>query len=172
VARKRQRGNGVGTVYPRKNKAGKITGYRGSYFVDTADGAKRLNVSGRTKTEAEQALRKATVDRDGGLVFEAGSLTLGSYLDRWLPNIRDTVRQRTWERYEQIVRVHLKPALGKKKVKSLTPTHVRGLYRHKLDSGSSRRTVQYIHTTLRKALKDAVSDGLIPRNATDGIKCA
>ena len=91
-------------------------------------------------------------------------------MDRWLSNIRDTVRQRTWERYEQIVRVHLKPALGKKKVKSLTPTHVRGLYRHKLDNGSSPRTVQYIHTTLRKALKDAVSDGLIPRNATDGIK--
>lgn len=30
--------------------------------------------------------------------------------------------------------------------------------------------MQYIHTTLRKALRDAVSDGLVPRNATDGIK--
>lgn len=69
MAKKKQRGSGTGTVYPRKNKAGKITGYRGSYFVDTADGPKRLYVSGRTKTEAERALRKATVDRDGGLVF-------------------------------------------------------------------------------------------------------
>ncbi len=170
MAKKKQRENGAGTVYPRKNKAGKIIGYRGSYFVDTADGPKRLYVSGRTKTETEKALRKVTVVRGGGLLFEVGNLTLGSYLDRWLPNIRGTVRQRTWERYEQIVRVHLKPALGKKQVKSLTPTHVRGLYRHKLDGGSSRRTVQYIHTTLRKALKDAVSDGLIPRNATDVIK--
>jgi len=47
---------------------------------------------------------------------------------------------------------------------------VRGLYRSKLDSDSSPRTVQYVHTTLRKALRDAVSDGLIPRNVTDGIK--
>jgi integrase len=170
VARKRQRGNGAGTVYPRKNKDGKVIGYRGSYFVDTAVGPKRLYVSGRTKTETEKALRKATADRDGGLVFDASCLTLGSYLDRWLPNIRDTVRQRTWERYEQIVRVHIKPTLGKKTLKNLTPTHVRGLYRLKLDKGSSARTVQYIHTTLRKALRDAASDGLVPRNVTDGIK--
>jgi integrase len=27
-----------------------------------------------------------------------------------------------------------------------------------------------VHTALRKALKDAVADGLVPRNATDGIK--
>ena len=78
--------------------------------------------------------------------------------------------QRTWERYEQLVRVHLKPALGRLKLKSLTAAHVRALYREKLDSGPSPRTVQYIHTTLRKALQDAVSDGLIPRNVVDGIK--
>lgn len=108
-------------------------------------------------------------DRDGGLVFD-GSLKLGDYLDRWLPDIRDTVRQRTWERYEQIVRVHLKPTLGRIKLRNLTSTHVRSLYREKLDSGSSPRRVQYIHTTLRKALRDAVSDELIPRNVADGIK--
>ena len=32
MARKKQKGNGTGTVYPRKNKQGKITSYRGSYF--------------------------------------------------------------------------------------------------------------------------------------------
>jgi site-specific recombinase XerC len=39
-----------------------------------------------------------------------------------------------------------------------------------LDAGLAPRTVQHIHTTLHKALKDAVADGLIPRNVTDGIK--
>jgi integrase len=105
-----------------------------------------------------------------GLIFEVGSLKLDEYLDRWLADIRETVRQRTWERYEQLVRVHIKPALGRVKLKALSPTHVRGLYREKLDAGLSRRTVQYIHTTLHKALKDAVSDGLIPRNVADGIR--
>jgi integrase len=30
--------------------------------------------------------------------------------------------------------------------------------------------VQYVHTTLHKALKDAVADGLVPRNVSDGLK--
>jgi hypothetical protein len=54
-------------------------------------------------------------------------LKLGGYLDRWLADIRETVRQRTWERYEQIVRVHIQSALGRVKLKALSPTHVRGL---------------------------------------------
>jgi integrase len=80
------------------------------------------------------------------------------------------VRQRTWERYEQIVRVHLKPALGRVKLKALTPAHARVLYREKLDSGLATRTVNYVHTTLHKALKDAVADELIPRNAAASVK--
>ncbi|MBA2377039.1 MAG: site-specific integrase, partial [Rubrobacter sp.] len=32
------------------------------------------------------------------------------------------------------------------------------------------RTVRYMHTTLHKALKQAVMDGLIPRNATEAVK--
>ena len=47
---------------------------------------------------------------------------------------------------------------------------MRGLNREKLDAGASNRTVQYIYTTLRKALQDAVTDDLIPRNVADGIK--
>ncbi len=76
----------------------------------------------------------------------------------------------TFERYEQITRLHLKPALGRIKLKALTPAHVRGIYREKLEAGSSARTVRYIHTTLHKALKQAVMDGLIPRNATGAVK--
>jgi integrase len=72
--------------------------------------------------------------------------------------VRDTVRQRTYERYESIVRVHL------------TPAHVRGLYREKLDAGLAQRSVLHIHRTLSKALKQAVMDGLIPRNAAGPVK--
>jgi integrase len=125
---------------------------------------------GRTRQEVADKLARVLSDPAQGLTFDAGSLKLGEYLDRWLPNIGDTVRQRTWERYEQIARVHIKPALGRVKLKALSPTHVRVLYREKLDAGLSRRTVQYIHTTLHKALKDTVSDGLIPRNLAEGIR--
>ena len=63
-------------------------------------------------------------DADKGIVFDAGTLTLGQYLDSWLSNIKDTIRQRTWERYESVVRVHVRPALGNVKLKDLTRAHV------------------------------------------------
>jgi integrase len=85
---------------------------------------------------------------------------------RLADSVSDTVKATTFERYEQITRLHLKPALGRLKLKALTPAHVRGIYREKLEAGSSARTVRYIHTTLYKALKQAVMDGLILRNAT------
>ena len=50
------------------------------------------------------------------------------------------------------------------------PTHARALYREKLDTGLAPRTVNYIHTTFSKALKDAVADGLITRNPASSVK--
>jgi integrase len=84
--------------------------------------------------------------------------------------VRDTVRQRTYERYEQMVRVHIKPTLGCVKLRALNAAQVRSLYREKLDAGLATRTVRYVHTTLNKALKDALADGLIPRNAASTVK--
>jgi integrase len=168
VGKAKQSGNGTGTVYPRRNKDGKITGYRGSYF--TADGRRRY-VSAKTKTEARRTLRQAMADADRGLIFDADNLKVGEYLDRWLADsVSDTVKATTFERYVQITRLHLKPTLGRVKLKALTPAHVRSLYREKLEAGSSARTVRYVHTTLHKALKQAVMDGLIPRNATEAVK--
>ncbi len=168
MGKKKQKGNGTGTVYPRKNKDGKVIGYRGSYF---APDGKRRYASAKKKGEAEKALRQAMADADRGLVFDVGTLKLGAYLeDKWLPDIKDTVRRKTFAQYESVVRCHLAPALGRLKLVSLTPAHVRALYRKKLDFGLAPRTVQYIHTTLNKALKQAVMDSLIPCNVTEAVK--
>ena len=77
------------------------------------------------------------------------------------------MRISTFERHEQIVRVHVSSALGRVGLKNLTPPHVRGLIAEKLESGLAPATVRKIHSTLHKALSGAVSDGLIPRNAAD-----
>jgi integrase len=161
----RKRGNNEGSIYPHK-RGGKKVGYRGAYIVHTAEGSKRRYVTGKTREEVRGKLAKAMSDRDGGLVFDAGNLTVGEYLDRWLSDsVRATVRASTYERHEGIVRTHLKPTLGRIKVKNLTPTHVRGFHREKLDAGLAPSTVRKIHSTLHKALSQAVADGLIPRNA-------
>src|ERR687885_2709303 len=98
MAKKKQKGNGTGTVYPRKNKAGKVVGYRGSYF---APDGKRRYVSAKKKSDAERALRQAMTDADRGLIFKAGTLTIEDYLDRWLTDsVQGTVRRSTFAQYE------------------------------------------------------------------------
>src|SRR5215218_10012782 len=86
--RAKSRANGDGDVFPRKNKAGRVTSYRGADFGP--DG-KRRYVSGKTKEEARKALREARSNADAGLVFDAGKLMVGEYMDRWLADsVRDT----------------------------------------------------------------------------------
>jgi integrase len=162
-----KRGNGEGGI-TRHKKSGL---YMARYTVQTATGAKRKTIYGKTRREVDEKLTQAKGERDRGLYFDADNLKVSEYLNRWLKDsVRDTVRPTTYERYEQIVRKHITPALGRIKIKNLTPAHVRGLYRGKLDTGLSPRTVQYIHVTLHKALKQAVADGLIARNATEAVK--
>jgi integrase len=145
--------------------------YMARYTVHTPDGPKRKTIYGKAYKEVEAALAKARGDAARGLTFDAGNLTVGEWLDRWLEDaVADTVRPVTFAKYEQIVRNHAKPALGRLRLQTLTPAHVRGLYREKLDSGLSPRTVQYVHVTLNKALKQAVADGLIPRNVCEAVK--
>ena len=161
-----KRGNGEGSIYPIRGKNGKVKGYRAAYVVYTADGVKRKYLSGKRREDVRDKLAKALSERSGGLVFDAGAMTVGEYLERWLKDsVRGTVRTSTYERHEGIVRTHLKPALGRIRVKNLTPTHVRGLHRQKLDDGLAPATVRKFHSTFHKALAQAVSDGLIPRNA-------
>lgn len=163
-------GNGEGSIYPHKRN-GKKVGYRGSYTVHTATGPKRRYVSGKTREETRQKLAKAMSDRDGGLVFDAASLTVGEYLERWLPDsVKGTVRTSTFEVYGYMVHPHIVPGLGRLKLKDLTPAHVRAFYRDRLDAGLSPATVHKMHVVLHKALDGAVSDSLIPRNAAKGVK--
>jgi integrase len=165
----RKRGNGEGSIYEHK-KNGKRIGYRGAYTVHTAKGTKRCYVSGKTREEVRKKLTRVMADRDGGLVFDSGGLTVGEYLDRWLRDVRDTVRQSTHERYGYAIGPHIKLDLGHIKLKDLTPVQVRWFYRQRLDSGLAPATVHKLHVVLHKALKAAVADGLIPRNAVAGLK--
>jgi integrase len=161
----KRRGRGEGTIYRRKDGR-----WVGMYTVHTPDGVRRRCVYGRTKAEARVRLTEAIANRDKGLVFDAGNLSVGEYLDRWLEGIRGTIGKRTWERHESITRLHIKPALGRTKLATLNPLQVQSLYRAKSRSGFlAPGSVKRIHTTLHKALKQAVRWQMIPRNPCDFV---
>ena len=165
-----KRGNGEGSIYPHKRGGVKV-GYRGSYWVDTAEGPKRRYITGETREDVAGKLAKAISDRADGLVFDAGSTTTGEYLTRWLSDsVRGTVQGSTYRSYGRVVDGHLVPGVGRVKLAKLRPDHIRRLYRSMLDAGKSTRTVQYAHTLLKRALTQAMMDGLVPRNAAEAVR--
>lgn len=155
-----KRGNGEGSITRRKDGL-----YMACYTVQMPTGAKRKTLYGKkTRGEASEKLTKAMVDRDGGLVFDADNQKLGEYLDRWLnDSVRGSVKPVTFDSYARLVRVHIAPALGRVKLKALSPAHLRSFYRTKL----SPRTVQYLHVVLHRALKQALRWSLVPRNVSE-----
>jgi integrase len=160
-----KRGNGEGSISRRKNG-----GWMGQYVVYTAEGRKRKTVYGKTRAEVARKLTKALSDQEDGLFFDAGNLKVGEYLERWLrDSVEGNVRPRTLANYELQVRRHIKPALGEIQLKTVTPAHVQGLYRQKLDSGLAPSSVRYIHAVLHRALKQALRWGLVPRNVTEAV---
>jgi integrase len=167
MGKTKSRANGDGDVFPRKNKAGKITSYRGAYVWP--DG-KRRYVSGKTKEDARRNLRRARGDAERGLVSDGGNVALSEHLKRWLDeSVRGSVKPITHESYEMLVDKHVVPALGNVRLSKLTPAHLQGFYRSKLDAGLSPRTVQYLHVVLHRALKQALRWAFVTRNVAEAV---
>jgi integrase len=160
-----RRGNGEGTITRRRDGR-----WEARYTAQTVDGPKRKVLYGKTRQEVAKKLTKAMADRDGGLVFDHENLRVEDYLDRWLKgSVRGNVKPITYESYERILRVHVVPTLGRVKLNNLNPLHLQSLYRERLDSGLSSRTVQYVHVVMHRALKQAVRWGLVPRNISEAV---
>ena len=160
-----KRGNGEGSISRRGNG-----GWMAQYAVYTPEGRKRKTIYGKTRKDVAAKLARAVSDREDGLVFDAGNLKVGEYLERWLKDsVEGNVRSRTLSNYQLQVRRHIVPALGRIQLKTLSPAHVQGLYRSKLDAGLAPSSVRYIHAVLHRALKQALRWGLVPRNVTEAV---
>jgi len=110
-------------------------------------------------------------DFEQGLDLDAKKLTVGAYLDLWLKDaVEGSVWYTTFRDHERNVRLHLKPTIGRIRLKDLTRLHVQRLINQKVKEGYAPRTVRYAHTTLSKALTQAVDWDLVPRNAASRVK--
>ncbi|GEA15567.1 site-specific integrase [Moorella sp. E308F] len=171
----RKRGNNEGTISKRKDGrwCAAITVGR------TEEGKqKRIFFYGKTRQEVADKLAKALNDIKQGTFVEPDKLTVGEWLDTWLNEyVKPHVRPTTWGGYEYIVRQHLKPALGKIRLKDLRPDHLQKLYNEKLAGGRvdgqgqlSNRTVRLMHVVIHAALKQAMKNQLVIRNVADATK--
>ncbi len=155
-----RRAKGEGSVYQRKD--GRWCGK----YVDETTGKTRY-IYATTKKEVRAKLKDAMNANEEGITSE--SILFGDYLDQWLDSIRDTVGVRTHQRSEETVRLHIKPKLARVRLDKITAIQLDALYRDKLKSGLSPRSVQIIHATAHKALKQAYRWRMVRSNVAEHV---
>jgi integrase len=103
---------------------------------------------------------------------EASKQTLGDFLlTEWLPAIQTTVKPSTWDSYRRNIENHIVPRMGALLLTQVTPARLNTFYAQVLESGRkdgrgglAPKTVRYLHTTIHRALRDAVRWGKLGRN--------
>ena len=135
------------------------------------DGTKHMRMySGfETKKEAEDA-RKITIrELANGSYVVNDNVKVRDFLDYWLEyDIRKRVQSsNTYESYSSIVRNHINPAIGSKKLTEVTKGDVQRLYKNRAEY--SKSIVRQVKTVMNVSFHYAVSHKLISMSPTEGI---
>ncbi len=158
--------------------------WRGQVYIgrDPSDGRPKY----RSKTfdsspEAWKWVRSELHAMDEGTRIDPSKTTLGEHLIEWLEACaKGSTSPKTAERYEEIIRTHLIPNLGKVPLSQLRPQDIQRYYTYARTrgrlaknnegkTGLSPRTVLHHHRLLHRALEQAVKWRLIIRNPCDDV---
>lgn len=124
-----------------------------------------------TEADAKEARDKARVAARRGEFVHRNTTTVEAYLRTWLEAHRMEIRPKTAEDYRLMIERYVAPRIGKMRLQSVTPGTLSAFYAYLLREGGkegnslSVRTVNYVHSVLRKAFNDAVNtDQLLASN--------
>lgn len=156
-----RRGNGEGTIAKRQDGR-----WCAAIFMPTTEGGeKRVYVYGRTRDEVRDKLTELQEKRRRNIPVASRSWKLGAYLDYWLEQIvRPSKRWNTYKKYEQTVRLYLKPGLGKRPLARLRVAEVQAFFNDQLHAGHSVAKVHVMRMVLAAALTRAMREELIFTN--------
>ncbi len=158
----RRRGPGEGTITQRTDGRWQARLDLGN---DINGKRQRKTLYGKTYKEAYDKFVDARRDHASGLPVATKSQTVAQFVTHWLTETkRQRVRPKTYRSYEQLVRHHIIPGLGRHQLAKLSPQHVQTFLNAKLADGLSPRTVQYLRSLLGQALGQALKWALVSRN--------
>jgi hypothetical protein len=129
------------------------------------------------KRDAQNECATIVAKLASGEYVEPSKTTLAEFMERWLDQIKTQVAPRSFERYAEIARKNVIPALGQLLLKRLHPENISTAYNQALTSGRrdgngglSPRTVNHMHRVLKQALKQACAWGELQRNPADLVR--
>ena len=160
---RRRRGQGEGSIHQRDSDGLWVAEASLGYGTD----GKRLRkrIYGRTRAEVNVKLQRALADHRNGLTVQTRDQSVEQFLRHWLADaVKPGVRPKTYVSYEQVCRLHLIPALGRRKLSALNAQHIASYMSAKQAAGASAAAVNYHRRVLRIALNQAMRWDLLSRN--------
>ncbi len=132
--------------------------------------SKQIRITKTKLREVERERTRILAAYENGEYSEAGNKrqTVAAYLQDWLKQASANLRPASTGRYEEIIRLHITPVLGKVVLNKLTAQQVSRLYASLLER-LSKSTVSNVHTVLHKALDQAMKWDLVSQNVTDKV---
>lgn len=174
-----RRAHGEGTIHRRPDGrwAAQITVGYDTRAVVGKDGTettrrvqKRRTVYGKTRKEVVEKLNDLQSEIRRGMDTDPNRITVSAYLARWMRDaVAPTVRPVTAVSYQRTIDAHTGP-IAHLRLQELKPMHLQQLYSDRLAAGKSKRTVQYLHSILHRALDRAVKWQLLARNPADAVE--
>ena len=121
-----------------------------------------------TRQEAQRELNRRLSAKDSGRLPATTKQTVEAYFTKWLTvDVKPRVTARTHASYTRLVTSYVLPALGLRKLASVTAQDVQALVNDLSGRNLSPRTIRYTVSVLRAALRRAVSLRLLPVNPVD-----
>jgi len=154
----RRRANGEGTIYARKDGR-----YEAALWITTTSGSrKRVRIYGKTRHEVDNKLTDAKSKALQGTPTPDRMPQVAEFLENWLNH--EKCRPLTRLRHERVVRLYLRPGLGRYRLGRLTVRTVQDFLDQLLASGQSPATVHQVRKVLSAALTYAMRQEFIVRN--------
>ncbi len=151
-------------IYQRKDGR-----WAGQVWVTTSSGQrKRKTIYGSSRQEVKQKITLFNVEVATKGYVETSDMSIEQFLSEWVENL-ESVRFNTRNSYEDNIRLHINPHIGRIKIQKLRALDIQRLLSTIKAKGLSPRTCQYIFAILRKALNQAVKWNMINFNPSDGV---
>lgn len=112
---------------------------------------------------AEDALRRLCNEVAGGR-YRGTEQTVAYLLARWTEHAGPSWSPRTAEKVEEVIRLHIAPAIGSRPLAKLAPADLDKLYRTMSANGLSAARVRTAHSVIRRALAQAERWEWVERN--------
>ena len=146
--------------------------YTAGYDPGTGKQIQR-SITGKTQKEVAQKQKEVLVALDTGTYIAPCKITVGQWLDTWSEEYLGAVKPATVCAYKGTIKTHLKPGLGAIRLDALDVPIIQSfyndlLYPKKNKPAVSPKTVKNVHGVLHKALEQAVYNGHIRVNPTNG----